>query len=267
MFRYSNPYVRWWSKKSAAGTGTVGGATATYGGVMVKTALLLGVTVLSAVVTMFATWYGIFRFAETLEISNSAVIGFIVGVIVAVVLMIVCSVAIAIKPTLTKVFGPIYAIIQGAFLGFSAAFIRIALPYVGFAAILGTAIVFAVCILLYKRLGVRIKSNFLRVLVISLVCFSLVQLIMLPIMLFVPTEGMYTAIIWIQAITSFICIVFAAVTVIYDLQAIDYVVEGGADKAYEWPVAFSLVTSLVYLYLQILQLLLRILALFGSRKK
>ena len=107
----------------------------------------------------------------------------------------------------------------------------------------------------------------MRVLTLSLLCFVLVELIMLPIMLFTQVEGMYTALIWIQAIATFICIIFASITIIYDLQSIDYMVQGGADRKYEWPVAFSLTTSLVYLYLQILQLLMRFLALFSSKKK
>ena len=267
MFRYGNPSVSRWVKKSQAGTLSVDYTAATYRGVVGKTILLLTLTILSAVATMFATWYGIFQFAETLEISDAAVTGFIVGVCVAVVLMLVCSIGIAISPKTAKVFGPIYALIQGAFLGFVAAFLNILLPFVTLAAVLGTVIVFVVCILLYRVIGVRIKSNFVRVLTISLMCFVLVELIILPIMLFVPTEGVYTALIWIQAITTFICILFASMTIIYDLQSIDYLVQAGADKQYEWGVAFSLVTSLIYLYMQILQLLIRIFALFSISKK
>ena len=267
MFRYGNPSVRRWVNRSQAGNLATEISPATYRGVIGKTALLLGLTIVSAVVTMLATWYGIFQFAETLEISSRAVIGFIVGIIVAVVLMLICSIGISISPRKAKFFAPIYAIIQGAFLGFIAAFINILVPFVTLAAILGTAIVFIVCLVLYRVIGVRIQNNFLRVLAISLMSFVLVQLIIIPIMLFVPSEGMFTALIWIQAIVCFLCIIFAAVTIVYDLQSIDYVVKSGTDRAYEWPVAFSLVTSLVYLYLQILQLLLRIFALFSTKKR
>lgn len=267
MFRYGNPSVRRWVKKSEAGNLTVDYASATYRGVIAKTALLIGLTILSAILTMYVTQYGIFQIAETGEISQAAITGFIIGLIVAVVLMLVCSIGIAVAPKTAKIFGPIYAIIQGAFLGFIAAFLNMLLPFVTFAAMLGTAIVFVVCILLYKTVGVRIKSNFLRVLATSFLCFVLVELIIIPIMLFVPTEGVYTALIWIQAITTFICIIFASITIIYDLQSIDYIVQSGADSKYEWPVAFSLVTSLIYLYIKILELLVRIFALFAASKK
>lgn len=271
MFKFGNPSVRRWANKTQSTANTsnapVNYTTATYGGVVGKSALLLGITILSAIVTMLATWYGIFQFVETGEISQGVITGFIIGTIVAVVLMVVCSIVISVSPKLAKIFGPIYAVIQGAFLGFIAAFLEMIIPFVTLAALLGTVIVFVVCILMYKVIGVRIKSNFLRVLAISFMCFALLQLIVIPIMLFTQIAVSSTAIIWIQAIASFLCILFAAITIIYDLQTIDSIVQGGADKNYEWGVAFSLVTSLVYLYLQILQLLLRILALFGSKKK
>ena len=267
MYRYGNPSIRRWVKKSEAGNLAVNYATATYRGVIGKTALLLMLTILSAVGVMFATQYGIFKIAESSEISSTAITAFIIGMVVAIVLMLVCSIGIAISPKTAKVFGPIYALIQGAFLGFIAAFVNMVFPFVTTAAILGTLIVFVVCLLLYKAIGVRIKSNFMRVLTISLLCFVLVQLIIVPIILYTGSEQSYTAILWIQAIASFICIVFASVTIIYDLQSVDYIVQSGADKSYEWGVAFSLTTSLIYLYLQILRLLLRILALFSTRKK
>lgn len=53
----------------------------------------------------------------------------------------------------------------------------------------------------------------------------------------------------------------------WDMQNIDYLVKSGADKKYEWNVAFSLVTTLIYLYVEMLELLLRLVMLFGKNKK
>lgn len=279
MFNFSNPSVRRWVKKSDEGALTthnpttdstevvVEQPTATYRGVVGKTMLLIALTLLSAVAIMFATRYTIFAIADGAEITEGAVTGFLIAVGVAVVLMIVCSIGIAVSPKLAKVFGPIYAIIQGAFLGIVAAFIDMIFPFVTVAAVLGTLIVFVVCLLTYRLIGVRIKSNFMRVLTISLMCFVLVEIIIVPIMLFANIGDGFMVLLVAQAIVSFICIIFASITIVYDLQNIDRVVQGNADKVYEWPVAFSLVTSLIYLYMQILQLLLRIIALFSSKKK
>ena len=271
MFNFGNPSVRRWSNKTQTNTNTdtevvVNVQKATYGGVAAKSVLLLAIMIAVAVAMMFVTRYAIFKIADMEEISQSVAIGFAIGCGVAIVLMIVCSIVISAKPKLAVVFGPIYSVIQGAFLGMVAGFLELIVPFISVAAILGTVLVFVVCLLLHKAIGVRIKSGFLRGLLISLVCFALLQAIAIPVMLFVPNLISNTALIWIQAIISFMCIIFAADTLIYDVQAIDGIVQGGADKQYEWGVAFSLLTSLVYLYLQILQLLIRIIALFGKKK-
>ena len=75
-----------------------------------------------------------------------------------------------------------------------------------------------------------------------------------------------TTIWWIQTAISAICVIWAAIMLTWDLQNIDYLVQSGADKKYEWNFAFSLVTTLVYLYVEILELLLRLVVLFGNKK-
>lgn len=51
-----------------------------------------------------------------------------------------------------------------------------------------------------------------------------------------------------------------------DLQSAEAMVTGGIDKRYEWNVAFAIVTTLIYIYLEILELLVRIAAIFGRNK-
>ena len=75
------------------------------------------------------------------------------------------------------------------------------------------------------------------------------------------------ALFWVEAISSLLFIAMACATIIWDLQNVETLVEAGVDASYEWPVAYALTTSLVYLYIQILQLILRFLALFFAKKK
>lgn len=262
MIRYGNPSVRRWAKKSEAGQLAVNLDSATYRGVMGKGVFMLGLTVFAALAMELTIWYALFR-GITTENIGSVLVGFLIGLGVAGVLMLVCVIAIAISPTSAKVFGPIYALTQGAFLGLIAAFLNIIIPLVTVAAMLGTALVFVLCVLLYKRLGVRIQSGAMRTVVISLMSFLLVEIIIVPIMLLLHME---TMVIIIELIASLFCIFFATLTIIWDLQNIDYMVQAGADKKYEWPVAFSLVTSLIYLYLQILELILRIVSIVAVSK-
>lgn len=76
-----------------------------------------------------------------------------------------------------------------------------------------------------------------------------------------------TAIVFLISLAvSAVCVIWATIMLTWDLQNIDYLVKSGADKKYEWSVAFSLVTTLVYLYVEILELLLRLVMIFGRNK-
>ena len=52
--------------------------------------------------------------------------------------------------------------------------------------------------------------------------------------------------------------------IMVDLNNMHLLEENGADKKYEWYAAFSLVTTLMWLYLEILELLMK-LALLSKR--
>ena len=51
-----------------------------------------------------------------------------------------------------------------------------------------------------------------------------------------------------------------------DLQSAEAIVAGGVDKSYEWNVSFAIVTTLIYIYVEILELLVRLAAIFGRNK-
>ncbi|MGN1040201.1 MAG: Bax inhibitor-1/YccA family protein, partial [Candidatus Fimimonas sp.] len=75
-----------------------------------------------------------------------------------------------------------------------------------------------------------------------------------------------SAYLWIQLAISAFCVAYATIMLLWDLQMADSVVNVGAEKKYEWQVAFSLVTTIVYMYVEILELLLRILMIFGKNR-
>lgn len=261
--RIGNPSVRRWVAKSQKGALGVEVEPATYGGVVKKSLLFAAVTLLSAiavVATLFGALYGnnpdIFVFA-------------LVGVSASAIPMLVISLIISFVPSTVKVLGFVYSIMQGALIGVIAFIVELAFPgsCIALAALLGTVTVFIVCVVLNKMLSVRIKSSFMRGLLIAVMSLIFVELVMTLLAVF----GVYdwsanSAYVWIQLALSAFFIVWATVMVLFDLQCIDDLVKYKADKRYEWNVAFALVTTLVYLYLEILELLVRLLAIFGKRK-
>ena len=102
---------------------------------------------------------------------------------------------------------------------------------------------------------------------IAFVSFLALELVLLALSFFVPNlSALFTAYLWIQLAISAFCVAYATIMLLWDLQMADSVVNMGAEKKYEWQVAFSLVTTIVYMYVEILELLLRILMIFGKNR-
>lgn len=240
----------------------VGGETenaATYKGVYLKAALYAMLTIVAAVATEFLMLHAI----ASGYIDQALVV---VGIATAVcfIPLIVIALVIAFVPSTAKVLGCIYALLQGGLLGLVALFVDMLYPGIAFAAFLATAIVFLISIVVNSVLKVRVSSKFARGLMVALFSLIAVELIMWVLSLFGVFD--YTAYVWVQLGISALCVVWATFMLFWDLQNIDYIVQVGADKKYEWNVAFSLVTTLIYMYVEILELLLRIVALFSRNK-
>lgn len=257
--RMGNPSLRRWVDKSARGEMNYEIKPATYKGVYGKSALLGLLTLAAAIGTEFAV------LSLMKADLASAVVGVGIGTAVCTVALLIISLIIMFVPSSVKVLGIVYSLLQGGLLGCLSLFVDIfAAPGISLAALLGTAIVFLISLAVNKWLEVKISSKFMRGLMIAFFSILAVQLVMFILSL----TGIfnYTAYLWIQLIASALCIIWATVMLTWDLQNIDYLVQSGADKKYEWNLAFSLVTTLVYLYLEILELLLRLVALFGNKK-
>ena len=106
----------------------------------------------------------------------------------------------------------------------------------------------------------------MRGLMVAFFSLIIVELVIWMLTAFNVISYESTTLWWIQLAISAVCVIWATIMLTWDLQNIDLLVQSGADKKYEWNVAFSLVTTLVYLYLEILELLLRLVMLFGNKK-
>lgn len=254
--RLGNPALRRLTKQASNGEMNATGSCATYKGVYSKAALFAFLTIAAAVVTELLMLWAI-RNGYIAEAMVAVGIAFAVSFIPLIIIALV----IAFMPSTVKVLGCVYAILQGALLGFTGCFVDMFYPGIAFAAFLGTVIVFLVSLFVNSVFKVRISSKFARGLMIAFFSLVLVQLVMG--ILSLTGVFSYTAYLWIQLAVSALCIIWATLMLSWDLQNIDFVVQSRADKKYEWIVSFSLVTTLIYLYVEILELLLRLLMLFG----
>lgn len=257
--RMGNPSVSRWMAKSQRGELGVEVTPATYKGVYGKTALLGAITMVMAILTELFL-------LKAINDGNYDVLVFAgIAAVVCAIPMLIIALIIAFAPSTTKVLGIIYSVMQGALLGALSLFVDLFYPGIAFAAFLGTAIVFVISVAINKLMEVRISSKFMRGLMIAFVSLLLVELVMW-IMSLCGVFVNFMTYVWIQLIVSAVCIIWATIMLLWDLQNIDYCVQTGCDKRYEWNLAFSLVTTLVYMYLKILELLIRLAAVFGKKK-
>lgn len=258
--RMGNPSLRRWVTKSQRGELEVDVEPSTYKGVYGKAALFAALTLVAAIAAEFAVVYA---FANDLA---AAFIGIIIATVVCSVILLIVSLVIAFVPSTVKVLGFVYSILQGGLLGCLSLIVDVFVsPGISLAALLGTVIVFVVSIAVNRLFNVRISSRFVRGLMVAIFSIALVQLVMWVLSLAGVFD--YTAYLWVQIAASALCIIWATVMLSWDIQNVDYLVKSGADKKYEWNVAFALVTTLIYLYIEILELIMRLVMLFGKNKK
>ncbi len=256
--RLGNPAVRRYANQAENGVLEAYDKKATYGGVYLKASLYAALTIIAAILSEFL----ILRFVSTENAQALVTVGILAAV--SIIPMIVLSLIIAFVPSTAKVLGCIYAIIQGLLLGILAAFVDMVFPGLAFAAFLGTVIVFLVALVVNSVFKVKISSKFVRGIMVALFSLIAVEMIMWVLSLFGVFS--FTQYMWVQIAISALCIIWATLMLFWDLSSIDYIVQSGADKKYEWTVAFSLVTTLIYLYVEILELLVRVAALFSRNK-
>ena len=259
--RMGNPAIRTVVRRAESGSIEVQ-SPATYGGITLKSIYFSVLTIIAGVFSAL-----LLRYAIAIE-SEKLLMTLLITVGVCAVVMLILSLVALFAPRSVKVVGSIFALLQGITLGVVVYLVDLFFPGVALAAILGTAIVFVISVALNRLFHVRSTGRVVRVLLVAFMSLIVVQIVML-IYAFVcgMTETFFQAYFWIQLIASAICVLYASVLLMWDLQAASSIVEMGADKSLEWQVAFSLVTTLVYLYLEILELILRFVALFVNNKK
>lgn len=260
--RIGNPSMRKLVRRAENGEIAVDSAPSTYGGIALKSVYFCALTIIAAIGAALLV-----KFAFATE-SAELMVGLLIASGVCAVVMLILSFVVAFAPKTVKVAGSLFALLQGALLGMMVYVIELVYPGVAIAAVLGTLVVFVVSVVMNRFLKVRVSSNVLRVLLVAFISLFFVQTAMV-IYAFVAgiSDTFFQLVFWIQLGASALCVIYASVLLMWDLQSAAYIVEIGADKSFEWQVSFALVTTLVYLYIEILELIIRCLMLFGRNNK
>lgn len=148
-----------------------------------------------------------------------------------------------------------YAACQGLFLGGLSAIFEKTYPGIVMQAALLTITCFSAILLAYYTKVIRYSAGFAKFITISLVGIMLAYLASFIGSFFgMPMSFMHDSSPLSIGISIFI-VGIATLSFILDFEAIKWAAQNRVDRKQEWYCAFSLVVSLVWLYLEILRLL------------
>lgn len=219
-------------------TSTDSAGVMTINGAINKTILALLLVTLSA----YFTWN------HTITTGNMSygMLGAIGGFIVAMVTVF--------KPQWSHITTPVYAILEGLFLGGISAYFNQIYPGIAFQAIVLTFGVAFAMLFAYRSGLIKASSKFKKGVVAATGGIAIFYLLNIVFGFFgggVSLAGMGMFGIGIQIFIVGI----AALNLILDFDMIERLSESGAPKVMEWYGAFGLTVTLVWLYLEILRLL------------
>jgi uncharacterized YccA/Bax inhibitor family protein len=237
--RSGNPVL----KDSTFEIPNVTGERMTLGGTVNKTAMLLALTLITAVYT-----WGVYQETRNpASVQGLMLIGAIGGLVVALVTVF--------RAQSAPYTAPIYALLEGLFLGgvsaiFEARFQGIVIQAV--ALTFGTLF----CLLAAYRSGlIKATENFKLGVVAATGGIALLYLVNIVLAMFGHPIGFIHESGTAGILFSGFVVVIAALNLVLDFDFIERGAEQGAPKYMEWYGAFGLLVTLIWLYLEILRLL------------
>lgn len=237
-FASSNPAVRngvFTRVRAEAGEGTM-----TIGGALAKTGVLL----LLAIAAAGYTWSH--AASQPGQIPFLMMTGVIGGLILAMVTIFV--------PRLAPITAPFYAVLEGVALGGISWMYNQRFQGLPQQAVLATFGVALVMLVLYRSGAVRATPRFRRVITIAGLGIFAVYMVNMLMGLFGMASMFAGGGIGVIAFTAVAALV-AAFFLILDFDLVEEGVASGAPKRMEWYAGFSILVTLVWLYLELLRLL------------
>jgi len=211
--------------------------------VVTKTAVTIGVALLTGIVTAVAVKNG------TIQPWPPMIGGLLVGFVLSLIIIFRRK---APNPALVLT----YSAAEGVFLGAFTGIVTILThgSTIGLQAIIGTALVFITMLVVYKTGAVRVTPR-LRKWVIGAAVGALgLMLVNLVLWLFGVDMGIRSG-GPLAIIFSLVVIGIAAFFLLLDFDMTDQMIRAGMPSKWAWYAAFGLMTTLVWLYLEILRLL------------
>ena len=223
------------------------GDVMTLQGTVNKTGILLALLVICA----FYTWNIFFQTGNPAAVMPLALGGAIGGLIFALITIF--------KKTWAGITAPIYAGLEGLFLGGISAIFEAQYPGIVIQATGLTLGTLASLLLLYKMGIIKPTENFRLMIVSATMGIGVLYLISFVMNMFGSTGIGFIHSNGLFGIGfSLFVVAIAALNLVLDFDFIEQGAEQGAPKYMEWFGAFALMVTLIWLYLEMLRLLAKL---------
>jgi len=169
----------------------------------------------------------------------------------------ICAIVVSFKPTLAKVLGPVYAIAEGFFLGVISRAYNDWKDGIVLQAVGATLGVFLVMLVLYRSRIIKVTDRFRRNVIMATVGLMAFYFVTFIIRLIAGPNSVS----FLQSASpmgilfSVLAAGLAAMMLAVDFDLVERGAKAGWPKGMEWFAAFGLLTTLVWLYLELLRLL------------
>lgn len=238
--RTSNPALNdnAFSLRAAAGEGEM-----TIQGTVNKSFILIGLIIFAAAIT----WAQFLNGGPAMILTiGGAVVGLILGLITAF------------KATWAPYTAPFYAFCEGLFLGGISAICESMFSGIVIQAVMLTIGVFIALLMAYRSGLIRATENFKLGVVAATGAIGLFYLVSMGLSFFGIQMPLLHDNGWMGIGLSLVIVVIAALNLVLDFDFIEKGAENKAPKYMEWYAAFGLIVTLVWLYLEILRLLMKL---------
>ncbi len=176
----------------------------------------------------------------------------------AVILALIAGLATSFKPTWSPYTAPAYALFEGVFLGAISGFFDAMYPGIAIQAVLLTCATFLCLLLAYRSGLIKATENFKLGIVAATGAIALIYLVSMVLGFF----GIQIPLIHgngiVGIIFSLVVVVIAALNLVLDFDFIEQGEANAAPKYMEWYASFGLLVTLVWLYIEILKLLVKL---------
>ena len=218
----------------------------TLAGAINKTGILLVLCLVSA----GYVWNQFFQSSEPPAVNGLMMLGLLGGLVMAIVTIF--------KRQWAGLTAPAYALLQGLALGGISAMFELQYPGIVIQAVGLTFGTLAMLLLAYKTGLIKPTENFRLMIVAATGGIALLYLVSFVMGFFGSSVGFIHSNGLFGIGFSLFVVAIAALNLVLDFDFIEAGAEQGAPKYMEWYGAFSLMVTLVWLYLEILRLLAKL---------